>query len=270
MYWFISLDAELWILLLILLSPFGCFKRETSGKFCDDRHYATNAVNSSYPELNLEYFFNMSTPAFDPAPSACGLWYIYKKKKRVSACSLVIPWCHWPLAMLFNFMARLKIKPSLPSHLRLACLCDLCVPLCADNLLAPNRHTFQHRPTSWTKRKPALLSSHTCSEALTSRRTTAPAAQSFTEPLHHWQVTVTSRLGNEIPTNMTRMRQHNACSWQVVDGVNRLQEAHLWAELITARQASRHTSHHCSILFIEKNLTISKEKEYKQHLCHSK
>lgn len=102
------------------------------------------------------------------------------------------------------------------------------------------------------------------------RRTTIPAAQSFTEPRHRWQLTGTSRLDNENPTNVTRMRQHNACSWQVADGVNRLQEAHLWRELITARQASRHTSHHCSILFIEKNLTISKEQEYKQHLSHSK
>ncbi len=123
---------------------------------------------------------------------------------------------------------------------------------------------LQHCPTSWTKRRPALLSSHTCSEALTPRRTTIPAAQSFTEPRHHWQLTGTSRLDNENPTNVTRMHQHNACSWQVADGVNRLQEAHLWS------QASRHTSHHCSILFIEKNLTISKEQEYKQHLSHSK
>ncbi len=100
----------------------------------------------------------MSTPVFDP---------VTRCMFCASACSLVIPQCHWPLAMLFNFTAWLKIKPSLPSHLRPACLCGLCVAFVCDQPSHTQSSYLQHRPTSWTKRRPALLSSHTCSEALT-------------------------------------------------------------------------------------------------------
>lgn len=81
MYWFISLDFELWIFISQYCFPLlVVLNEEQVEHFCDDQHYATNRVDSVYLVLNPEYSFNISTPAFDPVPLS--MWSVIEIKKK--------------------------------------------------------------------------------------------------------------------------------------------------------------------------------------------